>query len=1094
MERSPETVNYAVHNRLVFPCKIRNYLAVLLFLFLPSSVYAQTDDIRFEQISLEQGLSQSIVECITQDSIGFMWFGTEDGINKFDGYRFTILRHDPNDPNSLSYNQILSICEDRKGILWIGTFLGGLNRYDPAKDQFKRYRADPGDPTRLSHDMIRTIYEDRSGIIWVGTDGGLNRFDKKTEVFTRYVHDPVDPEALSHNVVRAICEDRFGALWVGTEGGGLNRFDHETETFTHYLHDPNDLRTLSHNSVRSIYEDASGVLWIGTDGGGLNRFDPETETFIHFTADPDNPKSLSHNCIYTIYEDRSRTLWIGTNGGGLNKFNRATGVFTRYLNDPNDTKSLSYNEIYSIYEDRSGVLWIGTYGGGINKFDRKRKAFVHYKRDPNDSNSLSHDIVWSTYEDDDGILWIGTHGGGLNRLDRERNRYKHYRNNPDDPASLSADIVRIVYGDRSGMLWIGTHGGGVCTFDRKTEIFTPYRHDPTDPYSLSHDEIRSIYEDRSGTIWIGTNGGGLNRFDRDKRHFKRFRHDNDDPLSLSNDFVRVIYEDRRGDFWIGTQGGGLNKFDRNSSKFTHFITDPRNTNSISNNYVFSIHEDNDGLIWLGTWGGGLNRFDPRNGTFTPYTKERGLPNNSIYGILEDGEGNLWVSTNDGLSRFDKGSETFKNYNERDGLQSNEFNGGSYFKSKSGEMFFGGINGFNAFYPHKIKDNPHIPPVVVTSFKKLNKDAELDEPIYKKTELELSHKDYVFSFEFAALEYTAPEKNQYAYKMEGLDEDWIYTDSEKRFANYTTLAPGKYVFRIKASNNDGIWNEKGTAIHLTITPPFWNTWLFRTITALVFVGLIFTFYRRRVQSVRMKTELLTAHYAQMSIMPQEDPTVQGFDISGICIPANEVGGDFYDYFWMNGEKAKLGIVVGDVSGKAMQAAMIAVMSSGMIYSKADEANTPRDLVTRLNRSMYLKTDDMMFTALCFGFINPLTKEFTYTVAGINSPLLKSGNSVESLSSEGSCLPVGVLHDNTYKDKTVLLNPGDVLVLFTDGITEATNNLGEFFEHDTLEELLREIDTATLSAKEIKDQIIENVKQFTGNSNQNDDITVVIIKST
>ena len=1059
---------------------------------VPGVILAQAHDIMFEELSVEEGLSQSIVFCVTQDHNGFMWFGTEDGLNRFDGYAYIVLRHDPNDPFSLTYNHILSLLVDSEGALWAGTMLSGLDMYDASSAKFIHHQNDPGDPSSLSHNLVRVLFEDANGALWVGTDGGLNSFDRESGVFTRYLHDPDDQSSLSHNTVRAICEDQTGSIWVGTDSG-LNRFNRVRGLFKRYMHDPGDPSSLSNNAVRSLFVDRSGTLWIGTDGGGLNRFDHQTGTFTRWINEPGDYTSLSHNSVFSILEDRAGTLWIGTNGGGLNRFDRAAGIFTSYVNDPNDPSSISYNEIYDIFEDRTGVMWIGTYGGGVNKFDSKRKKFVLYRAHTNQPNSLSHPIVWSIYEDADGILWIGTHGGGLNRLDRDKNIYTHYRSDPDDPRSLSSDIVRFVFEDSRGVMWLGTHGGGLCRFDKETGYCKVYRNDPYDPRSLSHDELRSIYEDRSGTIWIGTNGGGLNRFDRESDTFTRFRYDPDDPNSIGNDYIRVFFEDSRNNFWIGTQGGGLNRFDRDSGAVTRFINDPDDKTSIKSDYVFSILEDDNGMLWCGTWGGGLVKYDPESGVFSAYTEEHGLPSNSVYGALMDERGRLWLSTNYGLSMFDPKAGTFKNYSDRDGLQGTEYNGGSFFKSKRGEMFFGGIYGFNSFYPSDIRDNPYIPPVVITSFKKLNEEVKLDRQISDIREVKLTHRDYVFSFEFAALEFSAPEKNQYAYKMVGLDDNWIYTDSDKRYANYTTLPPGDYEFMVKASNNDGVWNENGTSIKITITPPFWNTWWFRAIIVMAILFFAFLWYQRRSLNIRMKVELRTAHDAQMSIMPQTDPEIAGFDISGICIPANEVGGDFYDYFWMNEEKTRLGVAVGDVSGKAMQAAMIAVMSSGMINSRAEEALSPREILTQLNRSLYRKTDELMFTALCFAAIDTLAKEFTFTIAGFNEPLMKSGESVMSLSNAGHGIPLGAFQDSKYKEATVAMKSGDVLLLFTDGITEARNNSHDFYDDDRLRTFLASIDTSTLSAGEIKQKVIEDVRNFTGNTQQEDDMTIVVIKA-
>jgi len=1045
-----------------------------------------------------------------QDSKGFLWFGTEDGLNLYDGYGFTVLRNDPSDEHSLSYNQVNVVYEDRSGVIWVGTFNGGLNRYVLKKNQFVRYRFSPTDTTTLSSDLINCLVEDRSGSLWIGTEFGLNRMMPGSKlgdppVFGRYLHSPANPHSISDNAVRTLCLDSSGTLWIGTQNGLTSLAEDEahqqTPRFTRYLNDPRNLKSLSDNSVRSLYVDHSGTLWVGTDNG-LNRLvpgngDAESASFRRYVNVPGNPKSLSNNEIYALLEDNSGMLWVGTDGGGLNRFDPTTETFTRYLNDMRDPNSLSYNEIRSIYQDRSGILWVGTYGGGVNKLDLGRKQFHHYKPDPNNPNSLNQEIVWCIYEDSTGILWIGTHGGGLNKFDRKNNRFTHYRAIPSDPSTLSSDIVRLVIGDPSGDLWIGTHGGGICRFNPRTERFIRYRYDPRDSTSLSHDDIRALYLDENRVLWIGTQGGGLDRLDtksldRTRSRFVRYLPIPGDSASLSSRFIRAIYEDRSGMFWIGTQGGGLTRFDRQTGTFAQFRADPTKLYRVGNDFVFTIHEDKEGILWLGTWGGGLNRFDQTTGKFTYFTHKDGLPSDAIYGILEDSRGHLWFSSNMGLSRFDPRTGHIKNYNVRDGLQSNEFNGGSFFKSPSGEMFFGGINGFNAFFPEQIRDNPFIPPIVITSFRKLNKEVKFDRPISEVEEITLSHRDYFFSFEFAALDYTVPEKNQYAYKMEGLDDDWITTSSSKRFAQYTTLRPGSYTFRVKGSNNDGVWNEAGASVRIIITPPFWETWWFRIVAVVGLAAVAIVWYRRRLKTVEMKAELQAAHNAQMSIMPQADPEVQGFDISGVCIPANEVGGDFFDYIWMDQEHRRLGIVIGDVSGKAMKAAMTAVMASGIINAEARNGSTVAQILAKANRLLYPKTERQMFTALCLLAIDINNKQMVFSNAGLIKPLLKSNHSFASLETSGSPHALGMLRDHEYHERTVGLKSGDVLILQTDGIPEAQDHTRHFYEEERLQLLLDSLDTTMLSARVIRDAIIRDVQDFSGTAPQHDDMTVIVAK--
>ena len=861
------------------------YFSLLVFLlFFSVSLSGQSSNLVFEQIFLEQGLSQSIVKCILQDNEGFMYFGTEDGLNRYDGYTFNVMRNRPDDMNSLSYNDINTICIDNEGSIWIGTFNSGLNKFNPYTKKITRFTYNHNDPNTLSHDNINFICTDSSGIIWVATDHGLNELILKDSgnaeyAIKRILNQPEDRNSLSSDVVYSLLIDNLSNLWVGTDKGinllEKKYIDSGEIVFKHFMFDNQDNTSISNNTVRAVYQDKKNNIWIGTEGG-LNRVvrndQDEIIGFKRFINEPHNNNSLSYNQVYAICEDNSGKLWIGTNGGGLNLYDPADNSFTRYLHDPLDPRSLSYNEIRAVYKDKSGTMWIGTYGSGIDKVSRGAGEFILYKYRPGDSNSLSHPIVWAIYEDADSILWIGTHGGGLNKLDRKKNKYSYYRHDPANKNSLSNDIVRVIFEDRNGYLWLGTHGGGINRFNPKTNDFKIYQHDPDNPGSLALNEIRSIYEDRSGTLWIGTYGQGLDKFNPETETFSHYKNDPENNSSLSNNFVRIIYEDKAGSLWIGTEGGGLNRFNKQAGAFERYRSDPDDKSSLNSDYIFTIHESPEGILWLGTWGGGLNKFDTRTFKAESFTTNDGLPSNSIYGILEDQSGNLWLSTNNGLSRFSVGSSAvpagsygasggntaaklFNNYNVRDGLQDNEFNGGSYFKSSSGEMFFGGINGFNSFYPQNIKNNDFIPPVVITSFQKFNREIEFEKPVYTVKQIDLSYKDYVISFEFASLDFAAPEKNKYAYKMEGLDKNWIFTNSSRRFVTYTTLAPGEYIFRVKGSNSDGVWNETGAFINIVIHPPFWMTWWFRGLMSIAVVLGIFTLYKKRVKNIEEKRKAL-----------------------------------------------------------------------------------------------------------------------------------------------------------------------------------------------------------------------------------------------
>jgi signal transduction histidine kinase/ligand-binding sensor domain-containing protein len=812
------------------------------------------EGIQFEHISVEQGLSEGSVYCIFQDSRGFLWFCTQDGLDRYDGYDFKVYRSEP-ERNSISFPYVRSVCESPTGVLWIATLGRGLERLDLETEQFRHYPQNP-DGSGPSGTWLTSLFCDQDGGVWMGTTAaGLNRLDPATNQFIYYRHQDDNPATLSHDAVNAIYRDREGVLWIGTDAG-LDRGDPIGQRFIHYQARPGDPGSLGGTSVQAIYEDGEGVLWIGTDGG-LDRFDRETEQFVHYRHNPDGAQgargSLSSNSVQSIFEDQEGALWIGTDAG-LNRFDPEDGQFIRYRSLASDPSSLSNDWILSIYQDHEGVLWFGTYGGGLNKYDRFAERFLHYRVTAADPSSLSSNQIWSIYEDRGGVLWLGTAAAGLDRFDREQGIVTNYRHDPADPNSLSYDVVRAVYEDREGMLWIGTDGGGLDRFDPSKERFTHYRNDPDDPHSLSHNAIRAILEDREGVLWIATDGGGLNRFDRETERFVRYTNDPEDPGSLSSSSVWSLAEDQLGTLWVGTAGGGLYKFDRDTEQFTRYARDP-------SDIMLCIHEDRHGKLWIATYGNGLYRFDPETEIYTVYHQEDGLPSNAVYGILEEdspqegGGGHLWLSTNNGLSRFDPQTETFKNYGVSDGVQSREFRTGAYHKSSSGEMFFGGVNGFNAFYPDRIlEDNPYVPPVVLISFTQGGVSLTAGPAVGSMREFAVEWPQNFFEFEFAALSYSRPEKNEYAYMLEGFDKDWIYVGT-RRFGRYTNLPGGTYTLRIKGSNGAGVWNEEGMGVRIKVIPPFWQTWAFRIIILGVLVVGALGVYRQRVKGVEARSREL-----------------------------------------------------------------------------------------------------------------------------------------------------------------------------------------------------------------------------------------------
>jgi signal transduction histidine kinase/ligand-binding sensor domain-containing protein/CheY-like chemotaxis protein len=817
--------------------------------------------LHFTHLTIADGLSNSDVRAIAQDLQGFMWFGTwQGGLNRYDGNTFKVYGNDPQDEHSLSVNVIVRVYNDPSGNLWIGTKDGGVNRYDREMDNFIRYQRNPRDSTSLGGNDINEIYVDRDSTLWVATlDGGLSRSDQASGKFFTYRPDPKDSTRFQSIHCWSIGFDSItGLLWVGTMDEGVSSLDRSTGRATRYMNNPRDPESLSDNLVYNIYQDRSGRLWFSTHNG-LNLFNPKTHNFIRYFSDPDNPKSLSDNFVMQTYEDRAGRFWVATNNG-LNLMDRENGTFTRYVNDPTDPASLSLNTINNgaMFEDNTGALWIGTRSTGIDRLPGEPEKFTTYRYNycnPSDPNGLGNNIVMGLFVSSTGVLWIGT-DGSLDRFDGRI--FTHYFNDPGNSNSINTGPQRIVTQDVDGVIWTGTYGGGLCRLDGQR--FTHYRNDPGDSNSLATNNISNIVPDPDGGLWIGAHGKGIDYFDGQK--FTHYPPNPNSTTGLRDGFALPVNLDKDGMLWIVTLSGGLARFDTKTKEFTTYFLYPNKAG-----YTQVLYHDGT-VIWVGA-PDGLYRFDPVTGTFTNhYTEKEGLVNNSVVDILKDSQGYIWVSTVAGLSKFDPKHQTFRNYDVYDGLQSNEFSRVSGAKAPDGQLFFGGINGLNAFYPDKIVDNPNKPPVVLTDFELFNKPVKIGEKssplknaIGVAQNIKLKYDQSVFRFQFAALNYTAPQKNRYAYKMEGFDKDWQYTDVNSRFATYTKLDPRKYTFRVKASNNDGLWNEQGASLNLIVNPPWWGTWWFRGMAGLMFIALVAAVYSYRVRSLRRYSQKLEGDVAE-----------------------------------------------------------------------------------------------------------------------------------------------------------------------------------------------------------------------------------------
>lgn len=802
-------------------------------------------DLRFARVPLGDGVSHIRVSHIVEDDAGFLWFGTQDGLRRYDGYRTRQFRHDPQNPNSLSSNFILGLCKDRSGKLWIAASWY-LDRYDPKTETFTHVQLG----LQQSNRWISHIGQDRAGMLWLATNRGVIRLDPTTLQTVVFQHRPDDPTSLDGDTVTSTFEEKDGTFWVATNRS-LEIFDRGTGKVVGRVPMEGPFPAYQPGPI-GLFEDHGGVLWVVfTSGNGLATVDRSTHRLIHYSFRGPGTESSLFSGVRTIHEDPDGILWLGTQSGGLLKFDRGRKMVWRYRNSPSDPYSLSADRVDSLFEDHEGGLWAGTTGGGVNRVARKPLPFRRYGHEPGTPYSLT--TISTAYEDSHGMLWIGSRGT-LYCIDRKTGQSTLYRSGAG-PDGLSSGYVLSIVEDHAGYMWFGTLGGGLDRFDRRTGRFLAYRHNPLDSQTLSDDTVNALLVDHNGAVWAATEVG-LDRFDSGAGRSRRYSSIDNDPIQC-----RDVTEDLEGMLWLATRRG-LRHVDPATGRFTIYQHAPATAGSLSADWVNTVSVDRAGTLWAGTEGG-LDRFDRASGTFTTYNERDGLSNSNVNGILEDERGDLWLSTNNGLSRFNPRDRTFRNYYASDGLWVSEFFGAKVaWKSPRGEMFFCSYTGLTSFFPDRVEDNTYIPPVVLTDFQIFGKPAPiggespLKQSISVTDSLVLSHRQNIFSFEFSALSYASPERNRYRYRLEGLESNWNETDSSRRSATYTTLAPGGYVFRVQGSNNRGVWNEKGAAIRIRILPPWWSTWWFRLALAAFAVLSVWSAYYVRLRGIQARNRELT----------------------------------------------------------------------------------------------------------------------------------------------------------------------------------------------------------------------------------------------
>ena len=846
------------------PKALNRYSLFILFFIsgtlVLSSLYGQINklSIKFDNLSIKNGLSQSSPNCIFQDTRGLMWIGTEDGLNKYDGYSFIIYKPDQNNQYSISNSRILSITEDKSGDLWVGTNGGGLNKYDRKSDRFDSFLPGKKDTVSIAGLIVQCLLPLPNGDIWIGTENGLSIYRPATSRFIDPVEEFPDLRTLSGISIKALALDSNAIVFAGTSKG-LFRFDTKKRLLFHYLHNPSDSQSLPGDEITALMVDKDGRLWMGMETG-LARMELNGSFIMVKSSAQIEGNTISAVPIKALLQDDAGDIWIGTFGNGLDIWSAQTGNFVNYSYDYNNPYSLKNNEVLSLFKDFSGIIWAGT--NGIDIYNPKKEKFVLYDYVPYTREKLIFRNIHPIYEDDEGVLWIGSKSDGLHILDRTGKTYTRCVHNPNDLNSLSSSRIRAIREFPKGILWVGTEDQGLNKINldanRRPTRFKHYKFQPGNPNSISSNRIYSFFTDDSGKLWIGTDNG-LTIMNIESETFTQYLPDTANPGSLSNTTVYAIYGDKVGNTWLATDYG-INKFNPVTGGFLHYVHQGNDENSVIHNEILSFCENRQGELWIGTYGKGLDKFNPVTEVFTHFTNISQLSTAVIYGILEDESGKLWISTNNGIIKFSPATGEINEFSIEDGLQSNEFNGTSYFKSQSGEMFFGGQYGFNSFFPHDVVIDSIPPKIILSDLQVRNKsvvpgeDSPIRVQINEAKEIVLNYKQNNFTLYFSALHYANPALNQYKYKLEGFDDDWIDVGN-KRFVSYTSLPYKTYTFRVIASNSDGVWNEKGLSVKIKIKPPFWATIWFKILMAITVIWGILYLVRRRVTAAQKQKQII-----------------------------------------------------------------------------------------------------------------------------------------------------------------------------------------------------------------------------------------------
>lgn len=1085
----------------------RGCLVIFIFLFVIK--FAQAQIIHSSNYNVNQGLSQSNVTCLMKDQRGFLWIGTQDGLNRFDGYEFKTFKHRPSDTNSLSHNYINDIIQSSSGHLWIATNYG-LNRYNPANGKFKVFLADSS-RNGIPENPVFNLYQDDEGYIWIKTMHYLTRYTPESGKFNNYKHFTDDLNYYEGDNNFSILKDHTDKLWIGTKDG-LNYFNESLERFKRYQYEESDTQSLSNNNIHDIYEDKMGNIWIGTDRG-LNKYNRDSDGFRRYYLDGVNLNN-NVNSINDIWIDKEGLFWVGTRAG-LYLFNPDEGTF-RTPEGPWDATSRLMNvHINEIKSFRPKMLWVGTLQGMV-KLQKSLKNFKLYKKNAENQPLFTDNLIASVYKEKNGRIWVGTWDKGLHWFDRNTFNVEKLT---QEYSYIPGNDIHTLFQDSHNRLWIGTDQG-VSYYNLDEQSFNLL--ETKNSQRIFHNNrVYSIDEDQSGRIWFGTRNG-LHVYEGES--LKSFYGNSSDTTSLISSLVYDVMVDSKNNIWVATNKG-LNKYLGAGKGFIQFT---RNSLACSNclvsNEVLCLHEDDAGYIWIGTVGG-LNRLDPRSGQFKTYTEQDGMSNNLIYAILEDGSGNLWLSSNRGITKFNPHSESFSNFDIYDGLQDYEFNHLAAYKAEDGEMFFGGISGLNSFYPDSISKSSFIPNVEITSVEIITNKKKKTHDVTGTKSINVSHKNNLITIEFVSLDLMQPSQNKYAYRLDNVDNEWIEVGN-RRYATLSNLSPGEYIFKVRGSNNDNIWNDSGASLHITVETPFWKKDLAFAVYGVLVVAFILLIIHWRTQKLRKTNEKLKEReiIAQQIAKQKAELTIKNRNITASLVyakriqeallpsdttlknllndsfilykPKDIVSGDFH---WINEKDNKLFLAVVDCTGHGVPGAFMSIIGVELFDNIINDRGITEaeNILYEMNKgiSSALSREegenqtimDGMDIALCV--IDKENKEMEF--AGAFRPLyLLRDNKIEEI--KGDRFSVGLNKNLTnaseINKRKFSLKDYDMIYLFTDGYADQFGGPeGKKYKYRRFRHLLLNIHK--LPVEQQKYHLEKSFTDWMGDHEQIDDILIV-----